>query len=81
MQGTPPKVKITTVATTTVTRKMELTAEHIRAAFNLPERAKVEFVVPGGGDWSNCGIVLSKDTPVVVTWTETATDTSEDEDV
>lgn len=35
----------------------------------LPANASIYFVVPGGGDWSNTSIDISRDHPIYVEWT------------
>ena len=52
----------------TRTHTVEITGEDIRKAFNLPADAEIEFIVPGGGDWSHCGIGIDKDHPIQATW-------------
>jgi hypothetical protein len=65
---------------TTVTKQKELEIDHesllalLRAAgYSVPEGADVVFHVPGGGDWSNVDVPVSKDDPVFVRWLETET--------
>lgn len=35
---------------------------------NIPDSARVEFDVPGCGDYSNMTLNIDNDTPVVITW-------------
>lgn len=41
-------------------------------------RVKVEFVVPGGGDWSNTAVDVDDENPVVVSWVVESVDTTEE---
>jgi len=64
------------VVVTTRTHSLELTAEDIitlfrKAGCDIPRGAKVEFKVPGGGDWSNTLIEVDNNSPVIVTWETT----------
>jgi hypothetical protein len=40
---------------------------------HVPPDAKIQFTVPGGGDWSNAAIDISKTDPIEVTWTTEST--------
>lgn len=59
--------------TTVSTFQTAISAEMIRAAFGLPKDARVYFVVPGGGDWSNTDIDIDRNHPICVEWTHTET--------
>lgn len=37
--------------------------------FNLPSNARIYFSVPGGGDWSNTDVDISREHPIYVEWT------------
>lgn len=39
---------------------------------DIPADARVEFDVPGGGDWSNTSIDIDDQNPLVITWEETS---------
>lgn len=41
-----------------------------RTGYNIPATARIYFMVPGGGDWSNTDVDISSDHPVTVEWTE-----------
>lgn len=73
--------KISKAITTTVTSRHRINLErddivralHALLSVNLPPDATIEFNVPGGGDWSNTSIDISRDNPIVVSWSETKT--------
>lgn len=39
--------------------------------FDVPDRAKVFFVVPGGADWSNAKLDITDEEPLFVSFTNT----------
>lgn len=61
---------------TEVTKRIELTGQDIRKMVktvtgnDLPVRAEIYVMVPGGADWSNTELNINVETPVVITWTE-----------
>ncbi len=57
--------------TTTTTKKVEgyITGDDIKNMFGLPSNASVFFSVPGGGDWCNTNIDITREDPIYVTWT------------
>lgn len=50
----------------------ELNAQDILKLFKQKGngRTKVQFHVPGGGDWSNCDIEIDDEHPITVTFEE-----------
>lgn len=42
-----------------------------RAGYQIPAKARIYFTVPGGGDWSNTDVDITRDYPVTVEWTDT----------
>lgn len=38
------------------------------AGYEIPITADVEFDVPGGGDYSNCTLDVSRDYPLYIRW-------------
>ena len=42
-----------------------------RNVINIPQDATVEFMVPGGGDYSNCSVDVDEDAPIHIYWTQT----------
>lgn len=68
---------IETKTTRVETRKrIELTEDSLRKLIKsatgeaLPVGADIFVEVPGGGDWSNTSLYISKETPVIIAWTE-----------
>ena len=57
-----------TFTTKKTTFEGTLTGKDLIKAFGLPEGAKVEFFVPGGGDWSNEIIEIDEEHPVYITY-------------
>lgn len=39
-----------------------------KAGHDVPDNATVSFRVPGGGDWSNMSVEITRDDPVRVCW-------------
>lgn len=72
MEPQGPRVEITRTEITRGTLKVSVQqwCEHraeLCLKHKIPESAKVEVEIPGGGDWSNCR-VDAKDIDIVVTW-------------
>jgi len=40
----------------------------------------VEVIVPGGADWSNCGLDITKENPILIRWEERKTFVPKDSD-
>ncbi len=36
----------------------------------IPPEARITVMVPGGGDWSNTALDISKETPIEIEWSE-----------
>lgn len=41
-----------------------------RAGYQIPAKAQIFFTVPGGGDWSNSSVDITREFPVTIEWTE-----------
>ena len=72
----PVPIKITTKKTTRTEFQIELDNRIIIIAMRslgyvIPDNAQVVFNVPGGADWANTEIEISKDDPVTLSWVET----------
>jgi hypothetical protein len=71
-------MKVTQKTTTTKTHRVEIGRHALAKALrlsgiNVPDRAGVYVIVPGGGDWSNMQLDVDDKTPIVVSWTESST--------
>lgn len=59
--------------------EMQLDGNELRAIINqelaaqgidrIPDTTKIEFFVPGGGDWSSTSIDITKEHPIHISWT------------
>ncbi len=41
-----------------------------RAGYQIPAKFQIFFTVPGGGDWSNSSVDITREYPVTIEWTE-----------
>jgi len=71
LQLATPAPNVKTTVTTVHKYDLQINAEMIRQAFNLPDDARVYFTVPSGGGWSNSDIDIEAEHPVFVEWTRT----------
>jgi hypothetical protein len=58
---------IRTTRKTIVSHSAMITANDIRKAFDLPEKARIVFEVPSGGDYSSCALDI-EEYPLRVSW-------------
>lgn len=73
------EIKTSAVTSRSERKSLELSREHIVALLrsigvNIPLGAEVNFDVPGGADWSNSTIEISRETPIVVHWDKESDD-------
>lgn len=41
-----------------------------RIGYQVPATAQIYFTVPGGGDWSNTTVDITKENPITIEWTD-----------
>lgn len=59
--------------TTTERHEITLTGKDVlhllrATGLRIPDKAIMEFAVPGGGDWSNTDIAVDGDNPLTISW-------------
>jgi hypothetical protein len=65
-----PVIDTVVSSVTKITHKAELNSNDLKNYLGLPANARLYFHVPGGGDWSNGDVDISKDNPIHISWTE-----------
>jgi len=58
--------QVTTI--TTEEYSAEVSGDQLKEYLGLPKNAKVSFMVPGGGDWSNEEIDITEEDPLHVSY-------------